>query len=191
MFLLRDDISEIVRLLETGAVICYPTDTIWGIGCDATNEAAIARVSALKGRAPDKGYVLLVSGIDMLKRYVTKVHPRLETLLAFHTRPLTIVYERGVVGLPASAKAPDGSVAIRVAQDEFCRELIEAFGKPLISTSANKSGEPFPPTFGAISSEILGAVDYVVKHRQDDKEPGEPSSIARLDRHQELEFLRD
>lgn len=191
MFLLRDDISEIVRLLEGGNIICYPTDTIWGIGCDATNEAAIEKVSALKGRAPDKGYVLLVSDIDMLKRYVTKIHPRLETLLSFHVRPLTVVYERNITGLPASVKAPDGSVAIRVAGDEFCQELIRAFGKPLVSTSANKSGEPFPPTFGGISSEILGGVDYVVKHRQDDKEPGEPSSIAKLDRHQELEFIRD
>lgn len=191
MFLLRDDISEIVRLLEGGGIICYPTDTIWGIGCDATNEAAIARISALKGRAPDKGYVLLVSSIEMLKQYVPKIHPRLETLLSFHQRPLTIVYERGVVGLPAAAKAPDGSAAIRVAQDEFCQQLIEALGKPLISTSANKSGEPFPPTFGGISSEILGGVDYVVKYRQDDKEPGEPSSIAKLDRHHELDFIRE
>lgn len=190
MFLLRDDISEIVRLLQNGGLICYPTDTVWGIGCDATNEEAVARVTALKGRTPDKGYVLLVSDIAMLKRYVLKVHPRLETLLAFHQRPLTIIYDRNT-GLPASVKAPDGSVAIRVAQDEFCRELISALGKPIVSTSANKSGEPFPPTFGAISSEILGNVDYVVKYRQDDKEPSEPSSIARLDRHQELEFLRD
>lgn len=190
MFLLRDDISEIVRLLQNGGLICYPTDTVWGIGCDATNEQAVARVTALKGRTPDKGYVLLVSDIAMLKQYVPKVHPRLETLLAFHQRPLTIIYDRNT-GLPASVKAPDGSVAIRVAQDEFCRELISALGKPVVSTSANKSGEPFPPTFGAISSEILGNVDYVVKYRQDDKEPHEPSSIARLDRHQELEFLRE
>ncbi len=190
MFLLRDDISEIVRLLQNGGVICYPTDTVWGIGCDATNEEAIARVSALKGRTPDKGYVLLVADIEMLKHYVPKIHPRLETLLSFHQRPLTIIYDRNT-GLPASAKAPDGSVAIRVAQDEFCRELIATFGKPLVSTSANKSGEPFPATFGGISSEILGNVDYVVKYRQDDKEQHEPSAIAKLDRHQELEFLRD
>ena len=102
-----------------------------------------------------------------------------------------MVYERNIVGLPAVVKAPDGSVAIRVARDEFCQELIAKFGKPIVSTSANKSGEPYPPTFGGISSEILGGVDYVVKYRQDDKEPGEPSSIAKLVRHQELEFIRD
>lgn len=190
MFLLRDDISEVARILENGGIICYPTDTIWGIGCDATQEEAIARISALKGRPPEKGYVLLVSNLAMLKHYVPKIHPRLETLLAYHQRPLTIVYDRAV-HLPASVKAPDGSVAIRIPKDDFCPKLIEALGKPILSTSANVSGEPWPPTFGAISSDILRAVDYVAKHRQDDKIPGEPSSIARLDRYQELEFLRD
>ena len=190
MFLLRDDISDIAAILEKGGTICYPTDTIWGIGCDALNEAAVARVSAIKGRTPEKGYVLLVSDLDMLKRYVPKLNPRLETLLAYHTRPLTIIYERNV-GLPAYVKATDGSVAIRLPQDDFCQKLIAALGRPIISTSANKSGEPFPATYGGISSEILGAVDYVVKYRQDDREPHEPSSIAKLDRHLELEFLRD
>ncbi len=190
MFLLRDDISDISRIILDGGIICYPTDSIWGIGCDATNEAAIARITALKGRTPEKGYVLLVSSIEMLKQYALKIHPRLETLLAHHTRPLTVIYDRNT-GLPSSVKAPDGSVAIRVAQDEFCRELIEAVGRPLVSTSANVSSEPFPPTYGAISSDILGGVDYVVKYRQDDREPGEPSSIAKLDKHLELEFLRD
>ena len=108
MFLLRDDISDIAAILEKGGTICYPTDTIWGIGCDALNEAAVARVSAIKGRTPEKGYVLLVSDLDMLKRYVPKLNPRLETLLAYHTRPLTIIYERNV-GLPAYVKAADSS----------------------------------------------------------------------------------
>jgi len=190
MFLLRDDISEIARLLMQGGIICYPTDTVWAIGCDATNEDAIRRITELKDAPPVKGYVLLVSSIEMLKQYAPKIHPRLETLLSFHTRPLTLVLDR-VVGLPAGAKAPDGSAAIRVAQDQFCQELIEAVGKPIISTVAAKVGVPYPPTFGGVSSEILGNVDYVVKYRQDDKEPHEPSAIAKLDRHLELEFLRD
>lgn len=190
MFLLRDDISEIVRILHDEGIICYPTDTVWGIGCDATNEVAIARITRLKGRAPDKGYIILVDSIEMLKQYVPKIHPRLETLLAYHSRPLTVIYDRSV-GLPTAVKAPDGSVGIRIVQDEFCRLLIGALGRPLLSTSANKSGQPFPPTFGAISSDILMNVDYVVKHRQDDKEPHQPSSIAKLDRHQELDFIRE
>jgi L-threonylcarbamoyladenylate synthase len=190
MFLLRDDISELKALLEKGGVICYPTDTIWGVGCDALNDAAVARVSEIKGGSPEKGYILLVSDIEMLKRYVPQVHPRIETLLSFHERPLTILYERST-GLPASIKGPDGSVAIRVATDEFCQLLIRSFGRPILSTAASKWDEAYPPTFGAISSEILGAVDYVVKHRREDKEPGEPSPIAKLDRHKELEFLRE
>jgi len=190
MFLLRDDISEIVRLLEDGAIICYPTDTVWAIGCDATNEGAIARIATLKGEMPEKAFVLLVSDLEMLRYYVPKIHPRLETLLAYHTRPLTIVYEKSQ-GLPLGACARDQSAAIRVAQDEFCQTLIRHFGKPLISTIAAKSGASFPATFGGVSSEILGGVDYVVKYRQDDKTPHEPSAIAKLDRHLELEFLRD
>lgn len=190
MFLLRDDISEIVRILLDEGIICYPTDTVWGIGCDATNEVAISRITNLKGRTPEKGYIVLVDSIEMLKKYVPKIHPRLETLLAYHTRPLTVIYDRSV-GLPAAVKAPDGSVGIRIVQDEFCKALIGELGRPLLSTSANKSGQPFPPTYGAISSDILMNVDYVVKHRQDDKEPHEPSSIARLDRHQELDFIRE
>ncbi len=190
MFLLRDDISEIASLLQKGNIICYPTDTIWGIGCDALHQTAVDRITMLKGRAPDMGYVLLVSNVEMLKRFVPKMPPRLETLLAHHQRPLTIIYAHSI-GLPDWVKAPNGSVAIRVATDEFCLELIEAFGGPIISTSANKHGDPFPPTFGGISSEILAGVDYVVKYRQDDKEPAEPSSIAFLDRYQELEFIRE
>lgn len=190
MFLLRDDISEIVTLLRDGKVICYPTDTIWGIGCDIFDEQAVSRIGQIKGRPSDRGYILLVSDLDMLKRYVPKLHPRIETLLSFHQRPLTVVYDHSV-GIPASVKAPNGSVAIRVATDQFCQELIAQLNSPLLSTSANETGEPFPAHFGAISSEILKSVDYVVKHRQDDKSPGEPSAVARLDRHLELEFLRE
>lgn len=190
MFLLRDDISEIARLLEAGGLICYPTDTIWAIGCDATNETAIARLCTLKETPPGAGLVTLVDGIDMLKHYAPKIHPRVETLLAYHQRPLTMIYDKPV-GLPAGVKHSNGTAAIRVATDEFCRELIRIFGKPIVSTAACKHGQPWPPTFGAISSEILGGVDYVVKYRQDDKEPHEPSAIAKLDRHKELEFLRE
>ena len=190
MFLLRDDISDIVRLLEAGGLICYPTDTIWGIGCDATNETAIERLSKLKGQHPANGYILLVDSLAMLKRYVPKIPPKVETLLAFHQRPLSIIYDQAL-GLPESLKGPEGSIAIRIAKDEFCQELIKHLDRPIVSTAASKFDEPFPPTFGAISSEILGAVDYVVKYRQDDKEPHTPSAIAYLDRSKELEFLRE
>jgi L-threonylcarbamoyladenylate synthase len=193
MYLLRDDISEIVSLLEAGKTILYPTDTIWGLGCDATNEDAIDKISELKRRQPEKSYVILVDSIEMLKLYAPKLHPRIETLLMFHDRPLTVVYDRfsGVTGLPPKARAADGSAAIRVAKDPFCQKLIAAFGKPIISTSANISGTPFPAHFGEISSEVLSTVDYVVKFRQDEKEPREPSVIAKVDRRGELDFLRE
>ncbi|TNE59025.1 MAG: translation factor Sua5 [Bacteroidetes bacterium] len=190
MFLLRDDISDIVSLLEEGGLICYPTDTIWGIGCDATNESAIDRLLKLKEQPPELGLVLLVDSVDMLKQYVPKIHPKIETLLAYHQRPLTLIYDQ-VLGLPLSVKAANGSVAIRVTRDEFCCALIRALGKPIVSTAAAKYNEAYPPTFGGISSAILGGVDYVVKYRQDDKEPQEPSSIAFLDRQKELEFIRE
>ncbi len=190
MFLLRDDIFEIAAILQKGGIICFPTDTVWSMGCDVLNEDAIARVHKIKGQPPKDGYVLLVSSIEMLKEYATKVHPRLETLLSFHQRPLTVVYDRAV-GLPASAKNANGTVAIHIAQDQFCQELVEALGRPIFISSANITEQNYPATFGGISSEILGAVDYVVKYRQDDKEPCEPSAIAKLDRHKELEFIRE
>lgn len=190
MFLLRDDISDIARLLDSGALICYPTDTIWGIGCDATNEPAIERLSELKGRPPGMGYIILVDSMEMLKQYVARIHPRVETMLAYLKRPLTVIYQPAA-GLPSALLARDGTLAIRIATDQFCQELIRALGRPIVSTAACKADEPFPPTFGAISSEILGAVDYVVKYRQDDKEPHTPSTMARLDRHNELEFIRE
>lgn len=190
MFLLRDDLNEIAELIQRGGTVCYPTDTVWGIGCDATNETAIQRISNLKGNDNRQGYVLLVSSIEMLKRYVPQIPPRLETLLAHHKRPVTMIYEHSV-GLPDVVKAADGSVAIRVAQDEFCQNLIQRVDRPLVSTSANLAGQPFPATFGGISSSVLEGVDYVVKYRQDDKNPEQPSPIARLDSYQELEFVRE
>ncbi|MDX2135427.1 MAG: Sua5/YciO/YrdC/YwlC family protein [Saprospiraceae bacterium] len=190
MFLLRDDINEIARILREGGVICYPTDTIWGIGCDATNPAAVARVAALRQLKAGSGMVCLVSDMDMLRSLHASIHPRLETLLSFHTRPLTVLYEN-VKGLAPEVYGPDRTAALRIAQDEFTRLLLKLLGRPLLATAACVQGEPWPPTFGAISSTILGGVDYVVKYRQDEKVPQEHSPIARLDKHLELEFVRE
>jgi L-threonylcarbamoyladenylate synthase len=148
------------------------------------------RLQQLKGGPSENGYILLADSMEMVKQYVPKVHPRVETLLSFHTRPLTVLYDRPS-GIPAVCKGKNGSIAIRVATDEFCQELIRTFGKPIVSTAACRNDAPFPATFGGISSEILGAVNYVVRFRRDDREPGEPSPIARMDRHQELEFIRE
>ncbi|MBK8554846.1 MAG: Sua5/YciO/YrdC/YwlC family protein [Lewinellaceae bacterium] len=190
MYLLRDDIAEITQVLSDGGIICYPTDTIWGIGCDPWNQDAMARLEQIKGGPSSNGYILLVDSLEMLRQYVPKINPRLETLLSYHQRPLTLIYEKPI-GIPDAIKGKNGTVAIRIASDEFCQELIGQFGKPLVSTAASRIDADFPATFGAISSEILAAVNYVVRHRRDNKEPGEPSPMARLDRHKELEFIRE
>lgn len=190
MILLQDDISLIVSLLEEGKIICYPTDTIWGIGCDATRADAVARVTELRGAPQPNGYVTIVSDIHMLRQYVTDIHPRLETLLAYHTRPLTIVYPTAR-GLAPNVKAQDGSAAIRIVQDDFCKALINGLGRPLLSAAARMMNEDYPTHFGAINKQLLEGVDYVVRNRRDETRHGIPSSIAYLDRHLELEFLRE
>ncbi len=183
------ELDQIVKTLHQGGTILYPTDTIWGLGCDGTNAMAIKKVFDLKNRPKSKPFILLVSGIDMLHKYVQKVHPRLETLLAYHQRPLTVIYENPQ-HLPSIAIGPDHTVAIRIVHDPFCNELITKFGKPIVATSANRNGEPFPKTFGEISFDIMQHVDYIANHRRDDTSAQDPSVIVRLSEKSELIFLR-
>ncbi len=188
---LRDHLPDIAQILQNGGLVCAPTDTIWGLHADATNADAVQKITSIKGRAPEKGYVMLVSSLDMLKKWVPYIPPRLETLLAFHARPLTMIYPNPE-GLPAEVLAPDGSAAIRIVTDEFMRQVIELFGRPVVSTSANVSGRPFPTSFGAITSDVLQACDYVARHRQrETDDEAAPSSLARLDENNELEFIRE
>ena len=182
------ELQPILTTLEDGGVILYPTDTIWGIGCDATNEAALEKVHELKKGNPTRPFIILVSSLEMLRKYTPLLHPRLDTLLRYHKRPLTIIYEKAI-NLAPNATAPDGSVGIRIVKDKFCRDLIEAFGRPIVSASANIFEEPAPNHFGEISSSIIVGVDYVVKHRQMDKEMGQPSVVAKLDENEELVFI--
>ncbi len=183
------NLDPVIETLEKGGIILYPTDTIWGIGCDATNAKAIDRIFSLKKRDRSKPFILLVSSIEMLKKHVAFVHPRVETLLLYHERPLTIIYDKAI-NLPENAVGPGGSVGIRILKDDFCKQLIERLGKPIVSSSANISDEPFPNHFGEISSAVIVGADYVVKHRQLDKEMGAPSVVARMGEDGELEFLR-
>ena len=183
------DLEQPVSVLRAGGLILYPTDSIWGIGCDATDDVAVLSVFHLKQRPFHKPLVSLVSDIDMLKNYVPKIHPRIETLLAHHERPLTIIYEN-VRGLAPLVVGKGGTAAIRLPQDRYCRDLIRQFGKPLVATSANVSDRPFPAHFGEVTSDIIQGVDHVCKHRQWDKRKFEPSVIARLGANEELEFLR-
>lgn len=186
----KDNLETITATLERGGLILYPTDTIWGIGCDATNHAAVQRIFDLKQRSHDQPFVLLVNSIEMLKNYVEQVHPKIETLLMYHVQPLTLIYDQAK-NLPSIAYAPDGTVAIRIVQDSFCRELIQQFGKPLVASSANIIEKPYPANFGGISSDVITGVDYVVKWKQGEKKLGQPSVIARFSDKEELVFLRE
>ena len=189
-YFLKDNLEKVLTILEKDGMILFPTDTIWGIGCDACNPIAIERIYNLKKRDRSKPFVLLVDSIAMLKRYVEQVPPRIETLLSYHTRPLTVIYEQGQ-NLPPNAMAASGSVAIRLVQDELCKQLIHAYNRPLVATSANISDAPFPGTFGEISSEVIQGVEYVFQHRRDDKSPKEPSVIVKYNEKGDLVFIRE
>jgi len=186
----NDNLDDITTILEQGGIILYPTDTIWGIGCDACNSEAVKKIYDLKKRDYAKPFVLLVDSIEMLKAHVQEVHPKIDTLLMHHIRPLTVVYNQGK-NLAPNAIGSDGSVAIRIVQDEFCKKMIRNFGRPVVATSANVSNEPFPSNFGSIRSDIIQGVDYVVKLRQHEKVAGAPSVIVTLSNRGELVFLRE
>ena len=190
MYLLRDKIDEMAELVKNGGTICFPTDTIWALGCDATNEEAVRKIREIKGLPDKEGMVILVDSIQMLRQVVPTLSPRIETLLSLHHRPFTLIYNE-TTGLAANVGAADQSVAIRFTHDPFCQQLIRACERPLIGTSAAMYGEELPANFGTISSEVLGKADYVVKYRQDDKNLHQPSPVAQIDQFQELDFIRE
>ena len=183
-------LQEAITTLKAGGTILFPTDTIWGLGCDATNEEAVKKIYKIKNRPQDKPLILLASSIEMIKTYVKSIHPKIETLLLYHSRPLTVIYENAR-NLPSILLPKDKSIGIRIPQDEFCRKLIESYGKPLVSTSANISSQPYPNSFGEIQSNILKNVDHIVALRQQEKSNSKPSVIIKLDQKGELLFLRD
>ena len=184
------NLESTIQTLENGGLILYPSDTIWGIGCDATNSAAATRILQLIGRETGEGMVSLVDNMEMLLRYTGAIHPRLQTLLEYHVRPLTMIYPK-VKGLAPEVLASNGSAAIRICNEPFCQALISAFGKPLVSVAAHLPGEPFPTHYGAISSDVIQQVDHVVKYRQREKPTDkQPSLIARWSRQNEIEPVR-
>lgn len=184
------EIGEVVEMVKRGQVILYPTDTIWGLGCDAKNEKAVLRIYKIKKRPLDQPMIILVDSIEMLKEYVSRIHPRVETLLSMHQQPLTVIYPHGNQ-LPEVVTGGKKTVGIRVVRDAFCQEIIRQLGGPIVSTSANVTGKPWPKGFGEISSEILKASDYVVRYRRDEKATGEPSVIATFNAKGVLNFIRD
>jgi L-threonylcarbamoyladenylate synthase len=186
---MEKDLRKSLEVLRRGGTILYPTDTIWGIGCDATSQEAVKNLLKIKERNDDKGLLILVDDPDKLSDYVAEIPDIAWELVSMSEDPLTIVYPGGI-NLPVNVLYNDGSVGIRVTLDDFCRELIRRFGKPVISTSANLSGEPFPSIFTEISNEIKSRVDYVVKWRQDDLSGNNPSPIIKLGLKGEIEIIR-
>lgn len=183
------EINDIVQILEAGGVILYPTDTIWGIGCDATNEAAVAKVYELKKRAANKSMIILLPDAKSVFQYVANPHPDIIAIIKSFDQPTTVVYENGI-NLAQNALAADGSIGIRVTSDPFCKTLLKRFGKPIISTSANISGNVSPQNFDSISETLIQGVDYVVQHRQTDTTVVPPSSIIRIAADGVIEKIR-
>lgn len=164
---MKKELLDSLTTLSELKVLLYPTDTVWGIGCDATSEAAVAKVYKIKQRSESKSLIILVASIEMLQHYIPSISKELLNLLALSTKPTSIIYNNPV-GLAKNVIASDGSVAIRIPQNEFCKQLITAFGKPIVSTSANISGNETPKSFKEINQAILDSVDYVVDlHRED------------------------
>jgi L-threonylcarbamoyladenylate synthase len=185
---MNDDISEAVQVLRKGGVILYPTDTIWGLGCDATNENAVKKIFEIKQRTDEKSMLVLLDSSSKLSIYADVPEIALD-LIEVSDKPLTVVYP-GAVNIAGNLIAEDGSVGIRITRDEFCIKLIRALGKPIVSTSANISGRPSPAVFAKIEKEIIQAADYVVKYRQNDNKPGKPSGIIKLGPSGEVKVIR-
>jgi L-threonylcarbamoyladenylate synthase len=183
------DIEHCLAVLEQGGNILYPTDTIWGIGCDATNPEAVQKVYDLKERPANKSLIVLVADEKDILQYVANPNPLVFDYLKTTTKPTTIIYD-GVIGLAPNVSHENGTVAIRVVQDKFCRHLIKRFRKPIVSTSANLSGDPEPKTFTEVLNHIRTGVDYVVHYRQDDQTIAEPSSVVVLNRDGSTTIIR-
>jgi len=184
-----EEIKNALEALRKGGTILYPTDTVWGIGCDARNKDAVAKVFKIKQRAEYKSMVTLVCDNTMLNRYVKEVPEVAWDLLEAADTPLTIIYP-GARMLAENVIAADGSVGIRMVKDEFCRNLIHKFGKPIVSTSANISGDPSPSAFNEIKLDILNKVDYVVNLRQKENTGAQPSTIIKVAMNGEFKIIR-
>lgn len=174
----ENDIEQCLKVLKTGGLILYPTDTVWGIGCDATNAAAVKKVYTLKKRPDEKAMIVLVVDEREILQFVAAPDLQVFNYLQETTKPTTVIYE-GAIGLADNLVAADGSIAIRICHEDFCMHLIKRFRKPIVSTSANISGEPSAKLFADISAEIKNGADYIVNYRQNDKTIAAPSSVIK------------
>lgn len=184
-----DDLKIAVEVLQKGGVILYPTDTVWGLGCDARNESAVRKIYKIKQRDDHKSMLCLLDGPGKLQGYVKEIPDMAWDLIEMSEKPLTIIYP-GAQNLASNLLAEDGSVGIRITNELFSKALCERLHAPIVSTSANISGENTPKNFSQISKEIIDAVDYVVRYRQEDKSEPNPSSIIKLDLGNIIKIIR-
>lgn len=187
--MLKDEVNKAFEVLKNGGLILYPTDTIWGIGCDATNSEAVEKVFQLKGRAEEKSMIILLDSDNKLQSYIKEVPEIAYDLIEFAENPLTIVYS-GAKNLAPNVITKDGCIGIRIVKHEFCQQLIQRFRKPVISTSANLSGKPSPTIFADIDETILNGVDYVVNWEQDDRKEKKISTIMKIEPGGLFSFIR-
>jgi len=186
---MNEDIKAALEVLQKGGVILYPTDTIWGLGCDANNEEAVKRIYDIKKRDDSKSMLVLMENPSLLDRFVDEIPEVAFDLIELSDKPLTIIYD-GAKNLARNLIAEDGSIGIRFTTEVFSSDLIRRFKRPIVSTSANVSGKPSPQNFDKIDQEIIDAVDYVVKYRQDDTQKAVPSSIIKLGRGGKIKIIR-
>ena len=198
---MQQAIQQALETLRAGGVILYPTDTVWGIGCDATNPEAVARIYEIKRREDSKSLVLLASDMDMIARYVKEIPEMAIQLVEVNDKPMTIIYPGAVAGekgcmkadrhvLAYNTVAEDGTVGIRIPMMDFCQQLVAKLGRPIVSTSANISGEPTPKKFAEISEEIKSAVDYTVDPSLEKGSTGQSSSIIKVGLDYSIEIIR-
>jgi len=185
----NNDIEECIIALQAGGLILYPTDTIWGIGCDATNENAVAKIYALKKRSDEKSMIILLADEKELPGYIAQTNPKIFDYIKGINKPTTVIYN-DAVNLAKNLINKDGSIAIRIVKDEFCKQLIRQFKKPIVSTSANISGYPPPAIFFDVDAAIKNGVDYIVQHRQDDMNSASPSAIVKWNADGSLQIIR-
>lgn len=186
---MQDDIKKACEVLKNGGIILYPTDTIWGIGCDATREDAVKRIYELKQRDDSKSMLVLLDNPAKLRNYVQEVPDIAWELIELTDKPLTIIYE-GAKNLAANLIAADGSIGIRITSEIFSKELCRQFRKPIVSTSANVSGEPAPGRFSQITPVIKNGVDYVAAYGQKELREAKPSGIVKLCRDGSIQIIR-
>lgn len=184
-----DDLRQAVKTLREGGVILYPTDTVWGIGCDATNADAVARVYAIKRREEGKSMLVLVDSADRAATYASGIPDVAFAMMDLATTPLTLILD-GAKNLAGNLVGPDGTIGIRVTAERFSRDLCYRLGRPVVSTSANVSGRPAAAIFDDVDPEIVAAVDYAVRYRRDDRAKASPSSIVKIGADGQVKIIR-